>query len=345
LPKISRLPFYQNIKINNKNQLNLMDNFFNNTNLLQIILKWKWHLIILAVVAALVSIVVSSSLFMKPRFKSVAYIYPSNILPYSDESQTEQMLQWINSSDVRDSVIKKFDLAKHYEISTTDKYYASTLESLYNKNVKISKTQYESIEISVTDIDPVMARDILNGILFYTDIKIRNTHYVNYKIVFDAVEKMRNSKLAEMDSVKTLYREIATTYGIYDVGGQSQEITRGELRTVDGGGGNINSIDVKKLKQGMMEKSGDLLYLGNRISHTATEYSEIVHQYELAKYEIDKKVTFINVVTPPKVADKKSYPKRLFVMFYFVAGTLIVSLLAIVILEQRKTFSSELNNH
>jgi uncharacterized protein involved in exopolysaccharide biosynthesis len=56
-----------------------MDNFFNNSNLLQIIIKWKWHLVILAVAAALVSLIVSSSLFMKPRFKSTAIIYPSNI--------------------------------------------------------------------------------------------------------------------------------------------------------------------------------------------------------------------------------------------------------------------------
>jgi capsule polysaccharide export protein KpsE/RkpR len=161
--------------------------------------------------------------------------------------------------------------------------------------------------------------------------------------VFEAVERKLKAKMAEMDSVKARYREIATTYGIYDVGGQSQEITRGQLRTVEGGGGNINTKDVQKLNQGMMEKSGELLYLANRISYTAAEFSEIERQYEGAKFEIDKKVTFINVVTPPKVADKKSYPKRLFVMFYFVAGTLFFSLLAIAFMERKKFTSSEVN--
>ena len=320
-----------------------MENFFNNTNLIQIVIKWKWHLVILAVAAALVSLIVSSSLIMKPRFKSVAYIYPSNILPYSEESQTEQMLQWMSSSDVRDSVIQKFDLPSHYKVLPTDPHYATTLESLYNKNVSISKTQYESVEVVVTDIDPVIARDMVNAILYYTNVKIRATHYVNYMKVFEAVERKLKAKMAEMDSVKARYREIATTYGIYDVGGQSQEITRGQLRTVEGGGGNINTKDVQKLNQGMMEKSGELLYLANRISYTAAEFSEIERQYEGAKFEIDKKVTFINVVTPPKVADKKSYPKRLFVMFYFVAGTLFFSLLAIAFMERKKFTSSEVN--
>ena len=321
-----------------------MDNFFNNTNLLQMIIKWKWHLVILAVAAALVSLVVSSSLFMKPRFKSTAYIYPSNIMPYSYESQTEQMLQWINSIEVRDSVIKKFDLAKHYGISPKEKYYTSTLGYMYQKNVKISKTQYESVEVSVTDIDPVMARDIAKAILDYTDEKIRATHLVKYLEVVVAMEKIIKTKTAEIDSTKKLYREIATTYGIYDVGGQSQEITRGELRTVAGGGGNINSKDVQKLKEGMMEKSGDLLYLSNRIATLTNEYSELMRKYDIARFDIDKKFTFINVVTQPLVADKKSYPKRLFVMFYFVAGTLFFSLLAIAFIERKKVTSSELNN-
>jgi capsule polysaccharide export protein KpsE/RkpR len=321
-----------------------MDNFFNNTNLLRIIIKWKWHLIIITVVAALVSLVVSSSLFMKPRFKSVAYIYPSNVMPYSDESETEQMLQWINSNEVRDSVMKKFDLPAHYGISPQEKYYASTLEYVYTQNVKISKTQYESVEVSVSDIDPVMAKDIVNAILFYTDEKIRATHSVKYKEVVVAMEKLLKTKAAEIDSIKNQYREIATTYGVYDVLGQSQEITRGELRTVDGGGGNINSKDVAKLKQGMMEKSGDLLYLTSRIGTLANEYSEIMRKYDVARFDIDKKFTFVNIVTPPQVADKKSYPKRLFVMFYFVAGALLFSILAIAFLERRNTAGSEMKN-
>ena len=313
-----------------------MDNFFNNTNLLRIVVKWKWHLIILAVAAALVSLLVSSPLFMKPRFKSVAYIYPSNVMPYSDESETEQMLQWMNSMQVRDSVMLKFDLPKHYGISPSEEYYASTLEYLYDKNVKIAKTQYESVEVSVTDVDPVMARDIVNAILHYTDIKIRSTHNVKYKEVVVAMEKVLKTKQIEIDSVKNLYREIATAYGVYDVLGQSQEITRGELRTVEGGGGGINSKDVERLKKGMMEKSGDLLYLSNRIEDMANEYSEIMLKYDVARFDIDKNFTFVNVVTPPQVADKKAYPKRLLVMFYFVAATLLFSLLAISFLERRR---------
>ena len=321
-----------------------MDKFFNTGNLLQIINKWKWHLVIIAIGAALISLVVSSSFIMKPRFKSSAIIYPSNIMPYSDESQTEQMLQWLNSSDVRFAVMKKFDLPKHYEVSPDAKYYASIIEGIYNTNVKISKTQYESIEVSVTDIDPVMARDIVNAIMFYTDQKIGDVHNSKYKEVIEAIETTLKFKKAEIDSVKNLYRDIAMKYGVYDIGGQSQVITRGKLRTFAGGGGNINAKDVARLKDGMMDKSADLIFLNNRIWNLGNEFNELMRRYDLARLDITKKTTFINSVTPPLVADKKSFPKRLFVLFYFVAGTLLFSLVTIVSIELRKIPSSEVNN-
>jgi len=315
-----------------------MENFFDNTNLLRLVAKWKWHLLIFVIVAALVSLIVSSPWIMKPRFKSVAVVYPSNIAPYSDESETEQMLQWLTSKDVRDSVMIKFNLPKHYGIDSAYKYFTSTMAYLYDKNVKITKTQYESIEITVTDRNPVIARDMVNAIIKYTDLKIRATHHIKYAEVEYSMNKALNIKRHEIDSVKEEMHKITSTYGVYEILGQSQEITRGELRTVAGGGGGINNANVEKLKEGMREKSADLLFLSTRIKDIANEYSEIMLKADLATYDANKEYTFINVISPATKADKKSYPKRLLVMLYFVIGTLALSLAAIAVIEQRKAF-------
>jgi hypothetical protein len=324
-----------------------MENFFNNTNLLRIIGKWKWHLLILSAIAAIVSIVVSSSWVTTPRFKSMAVIYPSNIAPYSDESETEQMLQWLTSKDVRDSVMIQFNLPKHYGIDSSYRYFASTMAYLYDKNVKITKTQFESVEISVMDRDPIMARDMVNAVIKYTDMKIRATHHEKYAEVVFSMKKVLAIKKQEIDSVKEEMRKLTSTYGIFDLLGQSQEITRGELRTVDGGGAGINNKNVEKLTEGMKEKGGDLLFISTRMKDLANEYSEIMLKNDLAIYDANKEYTFINTITPAKVADKKSYPKRLLILFYFVAGTLLLSLVAIAVIEQRKAFindASDFNN-
>jgi len=319
-----------------------MENFFNNTNLLKIISKWKWHLLILVVISAIISLVVSSPMIMKPRFKSVAVVCPSNIAPYSDESETEQMLQWLTSRDVRDSVMIHFNLPRHYGIDSNYKYFPSTMAYLYDKNVRIAKTQYESIEITVSDRDPVLARDMVDAIIKYTDMKIRATHRKKYNEVVLSMAKELKVKKIEIDSVKTVMHDLNAQYGIYDILGQSQEITRGELRTMDGNGSSVNTREVEQLKQGMREKGGELLFLSSRIKDLANEYSEICKKYDLAVFDAHKDFTFINTISPATVADKKSYPKRLLVMFYFVVGTILISLITIAVIEQRRSF--QVNN-
>jgi capsular polysaccharide biosynthesis protein len=315
-----------------------MENFFNNTNLLNIIRKWKWHLLILSVVAAVVSLIVSSPMITTPRFRSVAVVYPSNIKPYSDESETEQMLQWLTSKDVRDSVMIKYNLPAHYGIDSGYKYFSSTMAYLYDKFVKISKTQFESIEITVLDRDPVMAKNIVDAIIDFTNKKIMSMHHEKYVEVVQTMDRVLAIKKHEIDSVKAEMHTLTSTYGIYEILGQSQEITRGELRTVSGGGGGINTREVEKLKEGMREKGGDLWFLTNRLEDLANEYSELMLKNDIAVFDANKQFTFINVVSPAKVADKKAYPKRLLIMIYFVAGTFFLSLISIAVIEQRRTF-------
>ena len=56
--------------------------------------------LIVGVIATVLAVVFSGPSFMKPRFKSVAVVYPLNINLYSEESQTEQMLQMFEASAI-----------------------------------------------------------------------------------------------------------------------------------------------------------------------------------------------------------------------------------------------------
>jgi hypothetical protein len=65
---------------------------FNSQFILDILNRYRKPLIIIGVVSALAGVVFSMPYFMPPRFKSNAIIYPSNLISYSSESPTEQML-------------------------------------------------------------------------------------------------------------------------------------------------------------------------------------------------------------------------------------------------------------
>jgi capsule polysaccharide export protein KpsE/RkpR len=92
-------------------------------------------------------------------------VYPVNLSPSSEESTTEQLLQWFNSEEVKKAVCEKFDLYKHYDINTLDARHQTWFNLKFKERVSINATLYESIEISVKDQDPYMAKKITQGII------------------------------------------------------------------------------------------------------------------------------------------------------------------------------------
>jgi len=62
-----------------------------------IIRRYAKQLSLIAGGTVALSIFFSSELFIKPKYKSTAIVYPSNLIPYSTESPTEQMIQLFGS--------------------------------------------------------------------------------------------------------------------------------------------------------------------------------------------------------------------------------------------------------
>jgi len=321
-----------------------MENYFSNIHLVKIFIRWKWHLLIIASVAAFLAVIFSSSFFIKPRFKSFALVYPSNIAPYSDESESEQMLQWFQSKDIRDSIIAKFDLANHYRIDTSYRYYYSTMTNLYNENVKINKTQWESIEIEVMDTDPVIANDMVLAIIDFCNKKIRQIHRDKYFEVVISLGRSLQEQRNQLDSVEKKLSDLRINYELIDYPSQANEITRGFLRTVDGSNStNINMKDVLRMKSNFEHKAGEMAILTQRRNDILHNYAEFELKYNQAFYDAEKEFTFTNIVTPPVIADKKTYPVRWLIMLYSVVASLFFSLVVISILENRK-INEELKN-
>src|SRR5208283_1969382 len=112
----------------------------NALDLLNIVNRWKWHLVVVAAIAFFASVIFSGPAFITPKFKSFAIAYPGNLLAYSTESHTEQMVQLLESSFIRDKVIAQFHLPERYKIDTTGDQWHTEIFRQYEENVGISKT-------------------------------------------------------------------------------------------------------------------------------------------------------------------------------------------------------------
>ena len=140
---------------------------------IQIIIKKRIHFLVVTAVAVMAAALFSSEWFIKPKYRSFAVVYPSNITPYSEESASEQMLQLFRAADVRNAVVKKFDLYKHYGIDSSDRASLASMIGNYESNVEVNRTQFESVEITVLDEDPVKASEMVLEIIHQMNMKAR----------------------------------------------------------------------------------------------------------------------------------------------------------------------------
>ena len=309
-----------------------MDNNFNNLSLVQLILKWKWHIIIITVLAALCGAIFSSSVFITPLYKSEAVAYPANISPYSDESETEQMLQIINSQSIMDSIIEKYDLWTDYKIDKNYKFAKTYMLNEYRSKIKISKTPYEAVSITVLDKDPFVACDIAKDILNFYDKKVHDLHTQKVGEVVTMYERQLKVKQHNIDSLKQLYTEICMNYGISDIASQSREITKSYLS---------GSPKAQKVQSSLEQYGADIIDLQTKIAAEGNTYVSTKVDYEQNLRFYYSNLTYSNIVTEPFPADKKAFPVRWVVVALCGLGAFLLSILTVFIIENRRRFVAE----
>lgn len=314
-----------------------MDKLFNSAHLINLIAKWRYHLLAIVIISAILAGVFSGARFITPLFESHAIAYPANVEPYSDESETEQMLQILNSQDIVDSMIKKFDLPKHYEINPNYKYYKSALLDTYHEHVSISKTPYESVRIEVSDRNPDTASLMVSAMLDFYDRKIAQLHKSKSYEVIDMYATQLRKKREGLDSLKQILYTLGTEQGLIEYEYQSQEIMRGYLGTYEGkSSSQVNNKEVKRLLKNMEKGSGQLIEVVQMIQDEARSYVEVKLDYEMALRFYDSNLSYSNVISYPYPSDKKSYPIRWLIVSLVSLASFVMALLVIFFLENKK---------
>lgn len=319
---------------------------FNSSTMLQLIWKWKKQLLIVLIVAIAASSIGSSSIFIRPKYKSTAVAYPVNLLPYGEESTTEQLLQLLQSVAVRDSVIKKLNLAKHYDIDDSYPLGKSYVLLEWSEDISINKTDLESAEIKVLDYDADTACLIVNEILNQANILARSLQRKSSAELVTMYTKQINGIKHDIDSLEVLIKMLRTDYGITEFDGQVKEVTKAYMK-VAGASTDPNkmmNIEAVKMMRNFQEKGGDYLTLKNLINSTKTLYFKKLEEFNLVNTDMKKELTYSNVVSKPFPASKKSYPVRWLIVFIASISAVFFSLIVIGYIDRKNTFSQTSEN-
>jgi capsular polysaccharide biosynthesis protein len=315
-----------------------MTNFFDNQNLLEIIWKWKKHLIAVAILAIVISAIFSSATFIKPKFKSTARVYPSNnIYVFSEESESEQLLEILSALDIKLRVIDAFNLSEVYNISKQEPQYMTYMLAEFNENVNFKKTEFETIEIQVMDTDPNRASAMCDSIINYLDDKVRMMHRIKYEEVVKIASQDYAILTHQIDSIEEKLNVLRREYHIVDYSTQAEEITKGMVKVLaEQKMHTAGGKEIEKWLNNFVDKGGEFVLLDQESKLLVSQRGDLKKILDDAISNANKKIVYGQRIQDPVPADKKAYPARSLIVLLSTMAALFVALLAILLIENKK---------
>lgn len=320
---------------------------FNTTNFILFLMKWWKPLLIVALIAAVAS--GGFSYLITPKYKSTVILFPTStnavskalladnfgpkqdVLEFGEEEQAEQLLQILNSNEIRSRVIAKFDLMKHYGIDPESRYKMTDLINEYNDNITFRRTEFMAVEITVMDKDPQMAADIANTVADLLDTvknKMQKERAVKaFKIVESEYNSVRGEIKAMEDSLNALRK-----LGINDYETQAEAYNVQLAIALS----KNNHAGVKALEERLKvlgEYGGIYVSLRDQLEHEKKQLSAIKAKYDEAKVDAEENLPAKFVVDRAYKAEKKSTPVRWIIVAVSTISTLLLAILILIIID------------
>ena len=307
-----------------------MENFFNNERIFKSLWKWKTHILVAVAAAIVLSVIISSPLFIKPKYKSSGKLYPVNFQVYSEESESEQLLENIRSVDIKFRLIDAFELDKVYKVNRQDPLYKTYILDKFNKNISFKKTEFESVEIKVLDENPQRASDMVDSIILYFNQMLQKQHAVKYLEVAEIAAHDLEIKNREIDSLSTIMNELRSQYGLLDYDTQVEGATTGLMEAAAKNG---NTKPAKELIENLKVKGGEFQRMQNQLMEFERVADSLKIQHDWGLSHGTKKISYGIVVENPFPADKKSYPVRWLIVFLSAVATLFAGMVTVLLID------------
>jgi hypothetical protein len=320
---------------------------FDSTNLIFFFYRWRKPLLLIGAAAFVVSTIVS---FLIPeRYKSTVVMFPAttsslskallsenpsakqDVLLFGQEEEAEQMLQILNSDEIRDRICKRFKLMQHYHIDTTDRYKRTRLYDEYQSNITFKRTEFMSVKVEVLDINPDTAARIANVV---TQLLDSTTTRMQRERASKAFQIVKAEYLSKLQDVKTIGDSMLklNEKGMYDYESQSSvtseqyaiAISKGDERA-------IKSLE-QKLKV-ISEYGSAYLSVRDNLTLQTKQLNMLKNKYEEAKVDAEQEIPHKFIVNNAFPAERKSYPVRWIIIAGSTFSSILIAVICIIILD------------
>lgn len=325
---------------------------FNSLNLLELIFKhWK-KLVIIAIVSAVLS--AAASYLIKPKYKSTVVFFPArqnslsksllsenpsmsqDVLQFGEEEEAEQMIQILNSEVIREKLVKKYNLMRHYDIDPEGKFPITKLRNELDDNIKFSRTEYLSVKIEVLDYDPDTAAMMANDIAAWLDT-VKND--IVHSRAIEALKIVQSDLNAKEARIKMLDDSLGTLRdkGVFDYEKQVERLIEAYGKAVVGG----NNGAATKL-QSQLDTLGKygraFVTLRDQLIYDVENLSLIKKKYDDAKVDAESFMKSYFGVDRAFPAEKKSTPVRWLIVMVSVVSSLLLGIIVLIGLENYQQY-------
>lgn len=295
-------------------------------------------LLIITVLAAIISMVIS--LLLPVLYESTAIVYPTatstvsfseqrnakaSSMDFGEEEHAEQMVQILNSSRISGRIINQYNLPEVYGLKPDEPNFRYKLNNAYEEHISFERTRYGSIKISVLDEDPERAASIANKIVSLIDtvknelIKERTlpAYHINER-------KMQKLNLEQQELVEQM--DSLSKMGVVNAEARANLFAAfNEAKTSEDRAFFKDKIDVNIKYGALYDALADLREY--RIDKLTTQ--EVA--YEQAESDALENFNHKFVVETAIPADKKAKPKRSIIVLISTFGALIFGLITLLI--------------
>ncbi|HRW22690.1 MAG TPA: Wzz/FepE/Etk N-terminal domain-containing protein [Bacteroidales bacterium] len=322
---------------------------FEASNILEFIIQKRIYLLIIVTTALIASILVS--LVIPPKYKSTVILFPASsssisqsllsesfaekdILKFGEQEEVEQMMQVLQSSEIRDRIIEKYNLIDHYKIDLNSKYPFTTLYRTYKKNVKVVRTEFMSVKVDVYDEDPEIAANIANNIADLFDSTINRMQRERSVKAFELVEHKYQEQKSLIRNMQDSIEEIHKL-GVFDFESQS-EVFNDQYATAIAEGNLRGANELEKKLDILAQHGSTITRLRDQLQEELKKLTVLETKYSEAKIDMEQTLPHKYVVSKAEIAERKSKPIRWLIVAISTLSAFLFALFVLLIIDSVK---------
>jgi capsular polysaccharide biosynthesis protein len=323
------------------------------SNLLVLLYRWRKPLIIVCAVAAVTSAAVS--FLITEKYKSTVTMFATqqhsfgeqlleevkkeDVLAYGEEEDAERLLQLINSDQIRNKIIEKYNLWEVYNIHRDERGANTLIGKEYNDNVTARLTKFGSIEVEVLDASPERARDMANDIAAYADTvsnKMRSERAIEaYHYAENSLHALQRDVQIMEDSMRVLQE-----MGVYSYLDQIAALTD-QFGTALAEGHPDRAQKIKEQMDFLSRYGTAYTKIEKLLEESYAKLGILTKRYDLMKIDVETNLPSKFIVDYAAAADKKSYPIRWLIVAMSTASAFVFGVIFLLVWDNVRRLNAE----